>query len=333
MRKSVISVVILAFAIIAGITIWSYYPSSHTVNPVGNSTELRRITIAQFGDFFLYAPLYIAADGGLFRKEGLDVSIVNTGGDDKTWAAVLSGSAAFGVADPTFVAVSAARGQHGVVIASLVNGVPFWGITYQKKIAPFNESKELGTYKVATFPSPSTAYSLQKKMYSDAGLEPNIREGGFGAIIPMLKAGDADIGLELEPNVSLAVKEGASIVYSLAKQYGDFAITGVTASDLTVQRDAALVHKVVASLQGALDMLHNNPEEALKLLSKRFPGLPQDVASEALHRVIRDGVIPKSTMISEVAWDKAIKLRVDIGDLKSAAPYKEFVWNDQANKK
>ena len=324
--RFVLSAVTLVILLIAGFGIWS----QRSPTPSTGSEKLRRITIAQFGDFFLYAPLYVAVDAGFFRKEGLDVTIVNTGGDDKTWAAVLSGSAEFGVADPTFVAVSAARGQHGVVVASLVNGVPFWGITY-RDIVPFSDSKELGNYKVATFPSPSTAYSLQKKMYSDAGLEPNIREGGFGAIIPMLKAGDADIGLELEPNVSLAVNEGAKIVYSLSKEYGDFAITGMTASDLTIQRDPELVRKVVTALQGALDLLHAAPEQALILLNERFPGVPQEVAKAALNRIIRDGVIPSSTTISEVAWDKAISLRVKIGDLDNAAPYHEFVWTDQAN--
>jgi ABC-type nitrate/sulfonate/bicarbonate transport system substrate-binding protein len=88
----------LVVLVLAAYGIWSQRRN----DPLGSGTALRRITVAQFGDFFLYAPLYIAEDDGLFRKRGLDVSIANTGGDDKTWAAVLSGSAEFGVADPTF---------------------------------------------------------------------------------------------------------------------------------------------------------------------------------------------------------------------------------------
>lgn len=136
----------LTVVVLAVYGIWSQRPNA----PDDSGDTLRRITIAQFGDFFLYAPLYIAVDDGFFRQHGLDVSIVNTGGDDKTWAAVLSGSAEFGVADPTFVAVSAARGQNGIVVASLVNGVPFWGITY-RDIAPLKDAKDLARYSVATF--------------------------------------------------------------------------------------------------------------------------------------------------------------------------------------
>src|ERR1035437_1383922 len=93
-------------------------------------TGNERVVIAQAGDFFLYAPLYVAIDGGYFSAEGLDVTLTTTGGDEKTWAAVISGNASFGVADPTFVAISEARGVPGRVVGGIVNGVPFWGVTF-----------------------------------------------------------------------------------------------------------------------------------------------------------------------------------------------------------
>lgn len=301
--------------------LWSQRPSGQA----GKASSSRRITIAQVGDFFLYAPLYVAADAGFFGKQRIDATIVNTDGDDKTWAAVLGGSAQFGVADPTFVAVSAARGQDGVVIASLVNGVPFWGITFQN-LSPFKDAIALNHYSVATFPSPSTAYALQKRMFVEAGLPPNIRQGAFGAIIPMLKAKTADIGLELEPNVSQAVSDGATVLYSLAERYGDFAMTGVTTTEATVRNDPQLVLAVRAALQEAIELLHNAPDEALTFLLRRFPAISPQVAKAALLRVLKDGVIPRSVTIGEEAWNKAIQLRMEVGDLTATASYSRFVW-------
>ena len=49
------------------------------------------------------------------------------------------------------------KGQGGKVIASVVNGVPFWGITTNPKIPEIKDGKQLNGYSVATFPSPSTA--------------------------------------------------------------------------------------------------------------------------------------------------------------------------------
>src|SRR4051794_9126962 len=63
------------------------------------------ITICQYGDLLIYLPLYIAQDQKLFEREGVNVRFINGGGDDKTYAAVASGAAQFGVSDPTFTAI------------------------------------------------------------------------------------------------------------------------------------------------------------------------------------------------------------------------------------
>ena len=87
------------------------------------------VTVAQFGDLLLYLPLYIAESEGIFDRHGLEVDIVSTGGDDKTYAAVASGGADFGIADPTFVALAAEQGLEGYVVGLLINGMPNYGVS------------------------------------------------------------------------------------------------------------------------------------------------------------------------------------------------------------
>lgn len=287
----------------------------------------KNITIAQVGDFYLYAPLYIALDKGIFAKNGLNVTLINTGGDEKTWAAVISGSAQFGISDPTFIAIASQRGQPGKVISSIVNGVPFWGIAKNNKISSIKTPADLKPYSVATFPSPSTAFTLQKKMFESAALPTNIREGGFGALLALVEAGKADIALELEPNVSQAIHNGYRVVYSLSDIYGDFAITGMTSTPGFIKDNPKIVSIMVQSIQESLDILHNNPAEAANILAKRFPEINRDVAISALNRVLIAGIIPKKTAVSENAWNKAIQLRVDVGDLKTPGNFTDFVDN------
>ena len=291
----------------------------------------RAITIAQFGDFFLYAPLYVAIDSGFFETRGLKVSLISTGGDEKTWAAVLSGEAAFGVADPSFVAIAGERGQPGAVIASIVNGVPFWGITFAD-IEPFDEPQGLSGHTVATFPAPSTAYALQEKMFRDARLRPSIRQGSFGTLIAMLKANEADIALELEPNVSQAIAHGAHVVYSMKAVYGDFAITGLTATPHRLKEEPQLAEDVVCALQMALDFIRKEPDQALAILGRRFPDVDRSIAQDALRRVAVEGIIPKTAVTSERAWDAAVGLRRQVGDLHSPAPFTTYVVNSFAEK-
>jgi len=58
----------------------------------GQGRGLRKITIAQYGEVFWYAPVYVTFAEGFFADEGLDVTFVSTGGDEKTWAALVSGA-------------------------------------------------------------------------------------------------------------------------------------------------------------------------------------------------------------------------------------------------
>jgi len=134
--------------------------------------NLEKITVAQAGDFLIYLPLYLADDMGFFKAEGISVKIMTTGGDDKTFAAVIGGSATFGVADPTFVAIAREKGMQGRIVAGLVGSVPLFGVAIKPSIPEINNPSLLKGLSVATYSAPSTAYVLQEKMYKDAGLPP-----------------------------------------------------------------------------------------------------------------------------------------------------------------
>ena len=318
MKKKLLYGLIL-LAIIVGTTFYLTRENRSTNN------QLTEVKVAQFGEFFLYMPLYIADHAGFFKEEGLSINITNTGGDDKTFAAVISGAADFGIADPTFVAIASEKGAKGKVIASIVNGVPFWGVTKDITIPIIDDITKLKGYSVATFPAPSTAYTLQYDMFEDAGLKPNIRQAGFGALLPMLEAGDVDIALELEPNVSQAVKNGAKIVYSMADMYGDFAITGVTISEKTANEDKEIVQKFVNALQKAQTFAHQNPDRAIAMANKIFPDLDDDIVENAMKRILDSKTFPDNVLISQGAWIKAISLREEVGDLKNIAKSKEIL--------
>jgi len=282
-----------------------------------DDSKIETVKVAQFNEFFLYMPLYLANAKGFFAEEGLKIEIINTGGDDKTFAAVIGGSAMFGIADPTFVAVAKEQGMGGKVIASIVNGVPFWGVAKNSAIPDIKEPAQLNGYSVATFASPSTAYTLQVDMFEKAGLKPNIKQGSFGTLWTMVETGQADIALELEPNVSVAANQGGKVLYSLAEVYGDFAITGVTVSEETATKKPELVQRFVNALQKSETFAHTYPDSVVFYAGKLFPDIDKTVSANAINRIISTNTLPNSVVISEEAWEKAIKLRFDAGDIKS----------------
>jgi hypothetical protein len=155
---------------------------------------------------------------------------VSTGGDEKTFTAVVTGNAQFGVSDPTFTAIARERGQGGKVVAGIVRGVPFWVVAFDPSIKNFDNPEAFKGKRVATYTAPSTSYAVMKKVLQNNGhpVEAKIVQGAFGTLLAMLKARHADMALDIEPIVSIATAEGARVVYSPAGKLGDFAFTGLT---------------------------------------------------------------------------------------------------------
>jgi NitT/TauT family transport system substrate-binding protein len=293
--------------------------SSHT------KLKTNKITIAEFGEVFLYAPLYVAQEKGFFKQQGLDVTILPTGGDEKTFAALLSGNAQFGVADPTFVAVSGEKGNPGKVVAAILSGLPFWGIAKDPKIPEIKSADELKDFTVATFPAPSTAFSLQKKMFLSANIPPNIRELAFGTLLAALETKQVDIALEIEPNVSIALTNGGKIVYAMADSYPHFLVTGLTALPEFIQDNPEITQKVVNAIHYSMLFIQQHPEETSELLSKRFPEVPKKIAENAVKNMIQKNIFPHDTIIQKEGWDAAIQLRLEVGDLHKPALFEDYV--------
>lgn len=281
--------------------------------------RVEKVRVAQTGDFLLYAGLYVAKDANLFARHGLDVSITSTGGDEKSAAAVLSGHADFAVGDPAFAAIANARGQDLRFFASLVNGAPFWGVAQNPTIASKYRADGLKGLRVATFPAPSTAYALQKEMYESQGAPVLIQEGAFGSLAGLVEAGRADIALELEPSVSIAQERGGIVLYSMAERTGPFAVTGVLTSARYAQSHPGTVASFCRALNEAFALIRSDPQRTQALLAKRFSEIPVEVITAAMKRVVSEGVIPASTAIDAKGWERALQLRVAVGDLPDVA--------------
>ncbi len=289
--------------------------------------KLKPITIAQFGHVFLYMPLYVALKKGFFKDEGLDVKLVSTGGDEKTFTAVITGNAQFGVSDPTFTAIAREKGQGGKVVAGIVRGVPFWVVTFNKDIKKFDKPDGFKGHRIATYTAPSTSYAVMKKVLQNGGkkIDAKIVQGAFGTLLALVKANQADMALDIEPIVSVATSEGAHIIYSPASVLGDFAFTGLTVSDDYMKKNPEDIQKAVNAIAKAMSFIQKDFEGTVKVACADFPEVKEPVVREALKRLITEGTIPKSPMLPENAWNNAISMRKEIGDLKTSGAYKENV--------
>ena len=287
--------------------------------------ELTEVTIAEYGEFLLYSVLYTADADGHFKREGLKVNIVPAGGDEKVFASLIAGSAQFGVGDPTFVAIAGEKGRPGRIIFSLLQNAPTFGIAKNSKVRVVESPKDLAGYSVATYPAPSTSYSLQKKLFQLGGLEPNIIPITYGGLISALFADRVDIALEYEPNVSLAVSKGAHVVYSVSKYFPEIALTGVSVLPEYLEENPVTAQKVVNGLAEATKVLFSNPDRVVEVLARRFPEYSPDIIRNAVENSINANTFSKDGIVSKRGWQEATLLRRELGDLKSIAPYDQYV--------
>lgn len=286
------------------------------------ASALTEVTISQYGDLLIYLPLYIAQDKKYFEQQGVHVRIVNGGGDDKTFAALASGSAQFGVSDPTFTAIAREKGQRAVVVGTVVAGATYWGVTWDNNIKPADSPAGLRDLRIATYEAPSTNYALMAKTMQDHRAEvgnARIVQGSYGGLLAMVKAGRADVAMELEPAVSSAVKDGAHVVYSYPEMYGPFMLTGIYVMEDYRDRNRATTQGVVTALEMAMRYAHANPEAAIAIASRKFPDVEPQVIRTAVMRMITASTLPRHVAMDPQGWANTVNVRVGLGDLKDRA--------------
>src|SRR5262245_10015476 len=86
--------------------------STQTLKPL-------RVTIPVIGMNFL--PVFVAADKGLFAKEGFDVEIISTSGDGPDVDALIAGSVQFTISTPNRLLTSYEQGKPLLAIMNMAN--------------------------------------------------------------------------------------------------------------------------------------------------------------------------------------------------------------------
>ena len=289
-----------------------------------SNKPLSDITICQWGQTLIYLPLYIAQEEGYFKEEGLNVKVTNGGGDDLTWAAVTSGNAQFGIADPTMIAVQKeAGGEEGRIIGDIVQKVAFWAVTLDKNMPVITKPEGFKGQTIACFKFPNTANALALRTLQKGnlklGTDAKIIGVNYEAVLAQLQNKEATISMVLEPAASQAELEGnAKVVYSYPEDWGVFAFTGLTTTKKFIDQHPETVQKVVRALDRAMKLAHSDLNKTVADAMKAFPDLKKEVVESAVKRMLQSGTLPKSITPNTEGWNKAIDVCKEVGKLKNA---------------
>jgi NitT/TauT family transport system substrate-binding protein len=319
MKKTLILIIVVLLAIGAALTFWkSGFRKPSAKEQASGARE--KVVINEAARTVLYLPLYYAMEKGYFREAGADVQIVTGGTATASFAAMLSGEAQFSQADPMYVPIAREKGGQAKVVAQVVGRIAVWGLTLDPNVKDMSAAALRGT-KIATHPRPMTAFTYTEKWIKGQGLDPEkdveIITSTPGTEIAPLLNHQAQFMMTVEPNVEVAVKQGARVILSLPQIYGDQIFSGLMTTEKYINEHHNLVAGIVQAYQRALNEIRANPESTASVVKSYFPQLEDELLHAALRRMSDDEVIPKSVLVSEDSWNKANAVRVAAGDLKS----------------
>jgi ABC-type nitrate/sulfonate/bicarbonate transport system substrate-binding protein len=287
-------------------------------------------TLALPANALLFAPIYVAADAGLWKQRGLDVKLPVVAGPGAT-NAVIAGSADFVSTAATSVLRAAARGQAMQIIAStneeyLLNLVVSPKAMAERKIDPKADlATRMKALKGATLaidvplglPHGFIKY-VAAKVGMDADRDFVLTPMQPPNMVSSLKSGAIDGFMFGEPFVSLAVQGGAQIVIQLARtdmpELNPYSTNLIAARAGFCKQTPAVCSKLVGGLTDALKMIQDDPQRVKGILRARFAQLPPQVLDASFEQI--RATSPRSAVTHEAALANTQRVSLVAGTLK-----------------
>jgi NitT/TauT family transport system substrate-binding protein len=312
-------------------------------DPTRAQQALQKITLAQGGQGIHTMPLYVAKEGGLFEKEGLQLDWVDVGSGPRSTAAVMGGSADITVIGLFEVIRSAAEGADLVGICRNFD-------TYPQTLTLTNEAiakagiasgmnidekvKRLKDLRIGISSPGSTTDGLIRSVLVARGYDPDKYVslqplGGNTALYAAFQKNviDGFVWTAPEPQRAVLEKLGHIIVDPLTGETPEF--QGVIFSVLVASRDAIkakpqVLRGAVRAMTAAIKLIHDDPEKARMLTRRSF----MDVDEAAFNLGFKEYLagIPDSPVITPEQVTKTADWRRMIDKKLKPAPYEAVVY-------
>jgi NitT/TauT family transport system substrate-binding protein len=296
-----------------------------------------RITLPVIGMNFL--PLFVAADKGMFAKEGFEVEILPTSGDGPDVDALIAGSVQFTISTPNRLLTSYEQGKPLLAIMNMANRNAIDCVIHKDVAArlgiseatPLDQKlKALKGLKAAGTRPGAFTYLVLVDYAKRAGLVPQqdvqiLGVGGGQGMIAALENGAIDVACNTSPTTDLMVKRGKAVMFthnSVGKDpaYDDFLFELLYVRPDYAKANPDIVRAVCRSLLAAIADIRDTPaKDQLPLLRKRFTGVEDDMLVEILENL--KPIFRRDGKVTPEALAKATKFLIESGAIKTGAPW------------
>jgi NitT/TauT family transport system substrate-binding protein len=212
---------------------------------------------------------WVAQEGGFFRKQGLEVELVNATSGATAVRTLLSGDAQFAQTAGPAVLESDLQGSANLIIAGLLNTLNYQFVTSKEIRRPDQlRGKTVAINRLGSSSDFATRYALERY-----GLTPGkdvtiVEIGNEQQRFSALTEGKIQ-GLLLAMPISLKARQmGFPTLIDLGMLGFEYPALVLAATQATIKSRADLVRKVLTAYVEGIHYLKTHPKEAMMILRK-----------------------------------------------------------------
>jgi len=215
-----------------------------------------------------FAPSWVAADKGIWKKHGLDVELIFLRGGSRTVSALIGGSVDFIIGSDLGVTTAILQGAALTRVGVTTNTLGYSMVTQPG----IKTVRDLRGKIVGITPGRDAAYARVVKLLRDNGMDASkdvtflsVGDGGPAARVAALSSGVIHATMFTPPSDRISEKAGMRI---LAKIDVANVGGGLNTSTAVLQKSRPQVLRFLRGYMEAIQYLQNNKDESLKIFSK-----------------------------------------------------------------
>ncbi|MGN0506514.1 MAG: ABC transporter substrate-binding protein [Lachnospiraceae bacterium] len=304
-----------------------------------NEGDLVKVQLNEVAHSIFYAPMYVAIEEGYFEEEGIDLTLVNGLGADKTMTAVLSGEADIGFmgSEASIYVYNEGAEDYVVNFAQLTQRAGNFLVsrTEQKdfQVTDLKGKTVIGGRK-GGMPQMVFEYILKKHgIHPENDLE-IIKNIDFGMTSQAFAGGTGDYTVEFEPAATALELEGTGyVVASLGVESGYVPYTAYSAKKSYIEKNPDVIEGFVKALQKGMDYVQTHtPKEIAGVIQPQFKETPIETIELIVSRYYEQDTWKENLIFEEDSFTLLLDILESAGELSKRPPYADLVDNTYAKK-
>jgi NitT/TauT family transport system substrate-binding protein len=305
----------------------------------GDTDTLTKITLNEVTHSLFYVPMYVAIEEGYFEDAGLDLTLENGFGADKTMASVLSGEAQIGFCGAEASIYAYGEGANDPVINFALLTQRAGNFLVGREEVPDFEWGDLRGKEVLGGRKGGMPQMVFEFILKQNGLDPatdlSINQGiDYGSTAAAFAGGQGDFTVEFEPGATSLEQEGKGyVVASLGVDSGFVPYTAFSAKGSYIEKNPEVIQKFVDALQKGMDYVHSHEiKEIAKVIQPQFKETDLDTLTTIVTRYYDQGTWKDNLIFEEENFNLLQDILEEAGELGERIPYEDLIIREYAEK-